>query len=103
MAALVNAYHPCCSSNQNRGGWHVFGCSFFFFESHNWHFCFHQVQRTPKAKLFVNIIITASCISSNLFVQMHRERVRGVCTIYIQTPRPGHDLVVSRETEKHIK
>jgi len=76
---------------------------FFFFESHNWHFCFHQVQRTPKAKLFVNIIITASCISSNLFVQMHRERVCGVCTIYIQTPRPGHDLVVSRETEKHIK
>ena len=26
-----------------------------------------------------------------------------MCAIYIQTPRPGHDLVVSRETEKHIK
>jgi len=25
MAELVNAC-PCCSSNQNRGGWHVFGC-----------------------------------------------------------------------------
>jgi hypothetical protein len=24
MAALVNAC-PCCSSNQNRGDWHVFG------------------------------------------------------------------------------
>jgi hypothetical protein len=25
MAAVVNAC-PCCSSNQNHGDWHVFGC-----------------------------------------------------------------------------